>query len=302
MSEIKYAVVGKENSANLRLSKALRNAYGEDNVGRFLKLQHLEPFLATNQDYPIVVCLDLFGFDLREATDLVGRVRDSTFPNVVFNLYLDQNEYHARNHELPETWQTRFQHYFKTYKEDDDVDIEPILRASLRSSQYEALHNMAHEPIRLTPEFEKGVVKPDRKSDVPDSPVAFISYSRDDWDGFVSGLVSDLSDASQQVWIDRDYILGGDDWLDAIGEALDVCDTLLLVLSPEALASRNVKMEYRYFFRQDKPIIPILYRQVDKLPFELATLHNLDFTQGNRQGSMPDLLRILGRHRNSKKG
>ena len=62
MSDCKYAVVGVENSANFRLSEALKHAYGATSVGRFLELQHLEPFLNNNQDAPIVVCLDLFGF------------------------------------------------------------------------------------------------------------------------------------------------------------------------------------------------------------------------------------------------
>jgi hypothetical protein len=131
----------------------------------------------------------------------------------------------------------------------------------------------------------------------PDKPTVFISYSKNDWQGFVAGLVSELARESQKVWIDQNYIIGGDDWMDAIGDALQVCDTLLLVLSPEALTSRYVKMEYRYFFRQEKPIIPILYRQVDKMPFELATLHYIDFTQGDRAKSYSTLLSILSRPR-----
>jgi hypothetical protein len=299
MSECKYAVVGEENRANLRLSDTLKELYGKENVGRFLELQHLEPFLAANQQYPIVVCLDLFGFDLHDVTEFVGRIRDVEFPRVVFNLYLDKTEYQDREQELPERWQTRFSHYNKTYKEDDDVEFEPIVRASLRSSQHEALHNTSHDPIRLTPVFNKGIVKQDDDS-APDSPIAFVSYSRDDWDGFVSRLVSDLSTASQKVWIDKKYILFGDDWLDAIGEALDTCDVLLLVLSPSALASRNVKIEYRYFFNQDKPIVPILYRQVEKLPFELAMLNYLDFTSGNRDERVAELLNDLRKQRQKK--
>lgn len=295
MNECKYAVLGVENIANLRLSNTLRRVYGPQNVGRFLELQHLEPYLVTNEGAPIVVCLDLFGFDLSQATKLVGYVRDRAFPKVVFNLFVDQKEYRERSGELPGNWQLRFQHYYKTYKEDDDVDFEPILRASLRSAQYEAVYNISHEPVRLTPAFKKGMIEASPEKSDQNDPVAFVSYSRYDWDGFVSGLVSDLNKASQTVWVDRDYILGGDDWLDAIGEALNVCDILLLVLSPEAIASRNVRTEYRYFFKQEKPIVPIMYRQVD-LPFELATIHNLDFTTGGTN-SFEELLRILEQQR-----
>jgi len=115
-------------------------------------------------------------------------------------------------------------------------------------------------------------------------------------------MVQDLGQDSQDVWIDQDYIVGGDDWMDAIGDALEVCDSLLLVLSPQALTSEYVKMEYRHFFRQEKPIIPILCQHLEKLPFELASLHYLDFTSGARAQAYVDLLAILKRHRTETKG
>ena len=295
---IKYVFVGGESYSNLRLSLTLKEAYGKENVARFLELHHLEPYLAANQESPIVVCFDLFSFDLQDATDMVGHVRDA-YPKVVFNLHVEQDEYRNRSHELSDHWQKRFVHYFKTFKEDNDVEYEPIVRASLRPSQQEAMFNMDREPIRLTPVFNKGVIRPEASSeDTPESPFVFISYSRTDWGSFVSGLVSDLSKESCKVWIDQDYIVGGEDWMDAIGEALQVCDTLVLVLSPDALTSRYVKMEYRYFFRQEKAIIPLLYRQVGQLPFELATLHYVDFTQGNHRDSYSNLQKVLLRHRN----
>ena len=89
MDSCKYVLVGEENSDNLRLSQILKRAYGKENVARFLELPFLEPFLKSHQGSPIVVCLDLFGYDLREATDTVGHVRDA-YPKVVFNRYLDQ--------------------------------------------------------------------------------------------------------------------------------------------------------------------------------------------------------------------
>ena len=130
---------------------------------------------------------------------------------------------------------------------------------------------MNHEPIRLTPSFSKGLVDHDTASSTKsDSRIVFVSYSRSDWASFVSELVEHLDEASQRVWIDQNYLIGGDDWIDAIGDALQVCDSLLLVLSPQALSSKYVKMEYRHFFRQGKPIIPILCQRVEELPFELS--------------------------------
>ena len=85
--------------------------------------------------------------------------------------------------------------------------------------------------------------------------------------------------------------------MDAIGQALNSADSLLLILSPDSLNSRHVKMEYRYFFLQEKPIIPVLYKKVDSLPFELATLHYVDFTQGDQEASFRKLLELIDRFR-----
>lgn len=301
MEDCKFVLVGDETADNLRLSQILRQVYGRENVARLLELRLLETHLAARSGSPVVVCLDLFSFEPVEATETVGRIREA-FPKVVFNLYVDQDEFRRRSHEFPEHWRARFQHYYKTYKEEPDVEFEPIVRGSLRPSILEALHNMSHEPIRLTPVFAKGLVTPDADAkDKPDRPTAFISYSRKDWPGFVSGLVDGLAKESYSVWVDQNLIEGGDDWMDAIGQALQICDTLLLVLSPDAVSSKFVKMEYRYFFRQDKPIIPILYRQVAQIPFELATLHYIDFTGDDPKSSYSRLFGILSRQRNSGK-
>jgi hypothetical protein len=294
-SSCKYALLGAESEANIRLSDILKQIHGEENFSRFLYPKHLQPFIESNIDSPIIICVDLLSLDLSEAIDTIAFTRDN-YPKVVFNLYVDKEEYARREEELPRDWQERFRRYFKTYKEDCHIEYEPIVRASLRPSEMEAMYNMKHEPIRMTSTFDRGVVQP--KGTVSDSPhTAFISYSRRDWDRFVAGLVSNLRENSQKVWIDQSYVVGGDDWMDAIGQALHHCDTLLLVLSPNALSSRYVKMEYRYFFSQGKPIVPVLYEQIPQMPFELATLHYIDFTRGAHQDSLQTLLRVLARHR-----
>lgn len=177
MEPCKYAMVGDETAENLRLSQILKQAYGKANVARLLEVRQLEPFLRDNQSCPIVICLDLFSFDLTEAMAEVGRIR-AAYPKVVFNLYLDPNEYRLRADEIPAQWQERFRHYFKTFKEGSDVEFEPIVRASLRPSSNEALYNMTHEPICLTPAFQKGVLGFEAGGgSLPNAPTAFVSYS-----------------------------------------------------------------------------------------------------------------------------
>jgi hypothetical protein len=300
MSPCKFIVVGEDTEENFRLSHSLRSLYGVGTVDRVIELANLDAVVERNSSEPTVICLDLFGFPLYAVTSAIGSIRER-YPKAVFNLYLDHSTYTSRQAELPDAWRVRLTHYYKTFREAADQDLRPILLASLRGSIQEALHNMNHDPIRLTPSFSKGLVAGETATETSgESGIVFLSYSRSDWGGFVSKLVRDLSVASQRVWIDQDYIVGGDDWIDAIGDALQVCDSLLLVLSPEALSSKYVKMEYRHFFRQEKPIIPILWRRVDKLPFELASLHYVDFTGQPRQQAYADLLETLRRQRTRK--
>ena len=125
--------------------------------------------------------------------------------------------------------------------------------------------------------------------------MVFVSYSRADWDDFVSDLVKRLTDKGFRLWIDQDLIVGGDEWMDTIGEALDVCKVLVLVMSPEALESRYVKMEYRYFVNHDKKILPILCREVDRIPFELSTTQHVDFIGSPIDEAYSSVLKSLGR-------
>ncbi len=108
----------------------------------------------------------------------------------------------------------------------------------------------------------------------------FVSYSRTDWKDYAEPLVGDLKQAGLQVWVDQNIIRTGDDWLDKINEALKICNRLILCVSPEALNSRYVKVEYRYFFRHDKPIYLIMCRQAE-LPPELDGIHYIDFSRRN---------------------
>ena len=293
MNPCLFAIVGQESIDNMRLSVILRRIYTDQNVFRYLEFSHLMSFLAAHTEFPIVVYIDLFSFKIEESTMTIGEIRD-TYPKVVFNLYIDKDEYRNRQDYIPEQWCARFSHYYMTYKEADDVEYEPIVRSSAYPSQYEAEFNVGHTPIRLTPIFNKGIValdNPKKRENRPESTF-FISYSRSDWDTFVAGLVNRLAKVSR-IWVDQSFIAGGDDWMDSVGEALRLCNTLILVLSPEALASRYVKMEYRYFFRNEKPIIPLLYQKIVEIPFELSTIQHIDFTGKDKEPSYSRLLETL---------
>src|SRR5689334_973823 len=121
---LKVTVVGEESVANLRLADTLRTILGKDNVYRCLELHHLTEFLDKYHLNPVIVFLDLFGYDLAQVTQTIGMISQH-YPSAVFNLYMDRDDFKGRWRELPSEWQGRLDHYFRTYKQNADVEIEP---------------------------------------------------------------------------------------------------------------------------------------------------------------------------------
>jgi hypothetical protein len=103
----------------------------------------------------------------------------------------------------------------------------------------------------------------------------FICYSCKDRE-FARRLTLDLDRLGADVWIDVDDIRSGEDWSDAIQQALDGCLVMVLILSPEAMASTNVANEWKYFLETRRPIIPVLL-QPARIHFRLKPLQYLDF-------------------------
>lgn len=114
----------------------------------------------------------------------------------------------------------------------------------------------------------------------------FISYSRQDWESHVRPLVERLRAAGLRVWVDQHLLQGGQDWMDEINHALDVCGRMILCLSPDALESKYVRMEYRYFIEENKPIIPVMCRET-RLLAELRGLQWIPY-------DLDQLLALLG--------
>ncbi len=115
----------------------------------------------------------------------------------------------------------------------------------------------------------------------------FISYSRRDWESHVRPLVENLRQAGFFVWVDQHLLQGGQDWRDEINQALDQCTRMILCVSPDALESKYVRLEYRYFLDENKPIIPVICRETKLLP-ELRPLQWIAY-------DMEALVQLLGR-------
>lgn len=103
----------------------------------------------------------------------------------------------------------------------------------------------------------------------------FISYARID-EGFARQLASALSQMDADVWLDVDDIPAGMNWSSAIQHGLDNCDLMLVIISPESMASSNVENEWQWFLDERKPIIPILWRE-SRSHFQLRRLQYINF-------------------------
>lgn len=106
----------------------------------------------------------------------------------------------------------------------------------------------------------------------------FVSYAHSDYTTYIKPLVETLTNNHLNVWVDRSELRGGQNWMNMIGKALDEASVMILGISPEALQSRFVQMEYQYFVNIGRPIIPVICKPA-RLPPELASLHNIPHTE-----------------------
>ena len=89
------------------------------------------------------------------------------------------------------------------------------------------------------------------------SELIFVSYSSNDRP-FAMHLADKLEQLGAKVWIDQHHIQLGDDWDNSIEQALDSSDTLLLIISPTAVNSENVKDEVSIAIQENKRLVPIM--------------------------------------------
>lgn len=161
--------------------------------------------------------------------------------------------------------------YSITLYPDDQITYIALVAASDDLSQSHAKNDL--------PKLKSAIItgKVSHRSPDPtltDQTEIFVSYSRRDWEKHVEPLVERLRKEGFRVWIDQHLLEGGQDWLDEINGALQRCKAMILCVSPDALESRWVKMEYRFFIREDKPILPLMCRSTT-LPAELGGIQYL---------------------------
>lgn len=121
-------------------------------------------------------------------------------------------------------------------------------------------------------------------------PKVFISHAWED-KAVVRQLEERLRAAGADVWVDHVGIRGGDSLPKRISDALEWCDTLVLVWSEASRASEWVAMEWENAISLRKAIIPCLLDET-RLPGIMAHKAYISFYQMDQ--GIADLLHALG--------
>lgn len=93
----------------------------------------------------------------------------------------------------------------------------------------------------------------------------FINYARKDLRE-VEVLRRDLEQSDNSVWTDS-QLTGGQSWWDVILDQIRECDLFVFALSPASLNSRVCTIELEYALGLDRPLLPVMIRDV---PLTLA--------------------------------
>ncbi len=117
-----------------------------------------------------------------------------------------------------------------------------------------------------------------------------IIYAREDWEGVVAPLLVRLQDTRLNVWVDQYLTPSSDEWRVAIEQALSECWLMVVVVSPESLNSNIIKLMYRLFLREKKPVIPLVRDASQTLPGELNRLRSIIYDQDNTPRSFHKLI------------
>lgn len=121
-------------------------------------------------------------------------------------------------------------------------------------------------------------------------PNIFVSYSRREVP-FVNGLVADLENDGFETWVDYRNLVPGTTWKEQLNAALDAADTLLLVISEDAVDSDYVADEWQQTNDAGKRVILVIFQDVT-LPDELKGNEWVDFRGGYKK-ALQELKQIL---------
>jgi formylglycine-generating enzyme required for sulfatase activity len=111
------------------------------------------------------------------------------------------------------------------------------------------------------------------KSGTGENLKVFISYSRRDSAEFVDELVAGLELAGFAPFLDRHDIAAGEKWEDRLGGLIAQADTVVFVVSPEAVKSELCTWEIETALARTKRVLPVIFKPVpeSEIPGELRS-------------------------------
>src|SRR5262245_15240427 len=110
----------------------------------------------------------------------------------------------------------------------------------------------------------------------------FISYSRKDSAEFVDDLVVGLEDRGFAPILDRHDIKPGEPWEARLGGLIEESDTVVFVVSPEAVKSERCVWEVDKTLALSKRLLPVIYRKPPdaEIPSKLSERQFVRFDTG----------------------
>ena len=110
----------------------------------------------------------------------------------------------------------------------------------------------------------------------------FISYSRRDSAAFADELVAGLEFGGFAPFLDRHDIAAGEDWEARLGGLIAQSDTVVFVISPEAVKSEQCKWEVDRATELSKRLLPVIFKLVPDhdIPEKLRRLQFVPFDGG----------------------
>jgi hypothetical protein len=110
----------------------------------------------------------------------------------------------------------------------------------------------------------------------------FISYSRRDAADFADEMVAGLELASFAPFIDRHDIKPGEPWEDRLSGLIAQSDTVVFVVTPEAVKSERCTWEVERTLELSKRLLPVVHKPVpeNEIPERLRRLQFVRFDTG----------------------
>src|SRR6516225_2379723 len=110
----------------------------------------------------------------------------------------------------------------------------------------------------------------------------FISYSRKDSATFVDELVAGLEVGGFAPFLDRHDIAAGEDWEARLGSLIAQSDTVVFVVSPEAVKSKECTREVDRAIELSKRLFTVIFKSVPNhdIPEKLRRFQFINFESG----------------------